>query len=140
MRYSGTGFKGRHHALPDDPAAGFALFRDSWKLPGMGALLSRCEGSYPIAWGEGNSATLKVRPNGKVLLAGNVSGMSFASAGTLLWLSGDISSDDRCLALIYAAPQALGRFSGVFGVVEIVPDPDGLEPNAIIEVLPLRDP
>ncbi len=127
-------------ALPDDPAAGFALFRDSWKLSGMGALLSRCEGSYPIAWGEGNSATLTVRPNGKVLLAGNVSGMSFASAGTLLWLSGDISSDDRCLALIYAAPQAFGRFNGVFGVVEIVPDPDGLEPNAIIEVLPLRDP
>jgi len=49
-------------------------------------------------------------------------------------------SDDsvRLLTVIYVKPSSSTAGQGLFGVLEIVIDPEGIEPNSIIDLIPLK--
>ncbi len=132
----------------EDPEALLVLTRNRWREEGGAELLANYAGGYQVALPPsaadpegGGGISVLVSGTGRVsarIIGTMPNGRGFYASTTLMHVPETESDPARILAVIHVKPSSATDGQGLFGVLEIVADPDGIEPNAVIELIPLR--
>ena len=130
-----------------DPDASLALVRNRWLGPDAGALILPYVGEYRVALpasdifpetGGVAAFTVSARSRASVSIVGTTAnGKKFVSSGTLVYVPEDESQPARLFLVVYEMPTTATERQGLFGVLEITRDPEGLAPNTVTDIAPL---
>jgi len=128
----------------DDPDALLVLTRNIWREDGAAEILAVYEGEYLIELPEidgGGAAVVSISARGRGrarIFGAGPGGRRFSSTTTLMYLPETEDSPAKVLVVVYVRPTSATLRKGLFGVMEVVVDPDGIEPNALTELIPLN--